>query len=114
MTTATATKSARNKGNGSSVAQSDLAQEIEGLRTDLSALMDRFANLSDAGIRTAGEVTREKSAEARHRGEAAYAEISARASDLEHQAAESIRRHPLQALGIAAGIGFLAAFLTRR
>ena len=28
--------------------------------------------------------------------------------------AESIRRHPLQALGIAAGIGFLAALLTRR
>ena len=113
MTTATATKSAR-AANGASASKDDLAQEIEGLRRDLSALMDLFADLGDAGIRAASDVTREKSAEARHRGAAAYAELSARASDFEQQAAESIRRHPLQALGVAAGIGFLAAILTRR
>ncbi len=113
MTTATVNKSARTSKNGS-VGNDELARELEGLRNDLAALTERFSSLSDAGIRTASDFTREKSTEARQRGEAAYAEISARASDLERQAADSIRRHPLQALGIAAGVGFLAALLTRR
>lgn len=113
MTTATASKSARTSKNGSA-SNDELARELEGLRNDLATLTDRFSRLSDASVRTASDFTREKSAEARHRGEAAYAEISARANDLERQATDSIRRHPLQALGIAAGIGFLAALLTRR
>jgi len=113
MSTATATKSATRSKNGS-VGNDELARELEGLRNDLTALTERFSSLSDAGIRTATDYTREKKAEARERGEAAYAEISARASDIERQAVDSIRQHPLQALGIAAGIGFLAAMLTRR
>ena len=91
-------------------AEKDLAKEIDGLRADLAALSDRFSKLTDAGFRTAGE----KGEEARLRGEAAYSALSERASDLEHQAVDSIRRHPLQSLGIAAGIGFLAALMTRR
>lgn len=111
MNTATATKNTRsNEAPKSGVAEKDLANEIEGLREDLSALTERFSRLTDAGIRTAGE----KGAEAKLRGQAAYDDLYARASDLEHQAADQIRRHPLQALGIAAGVGFLAALLTRR
>ena len=34
--------------------------------------------------------------------------------DVERQLRGQIRRHPLQALGIAAGVGFLAAMLMRR
>lgn len=113
MTTATATKSARGTSNRGA-SESDLAREVEGLRDELLALTERFSSLSGAGIRTASEFTREKTAEARDRGETAYAEMSARASEFERQAADSIRRHPLQALGIAAGVGFLAAILTRR
>lgn len=112
MTTATATKTARNNGPAKTAgsAENDLSREVEGLRRDLAALTERFSNITDAGIRTAGE----KGSEARQRGEAAYAELSSRASEFERQAADSIRRHPLQALGIAAGVGFLAALLTRR
>lgn len=113
MTTATATNPARATKKVDED-KKDLAREIEGLRKDLAALTDRFSNLSDAGIRTASDFTREKGAEARQRGEMAYAEISQRASELERQAADSIRKHPIQALGIAAGVGFLAALLTRR
>jgi ElaB/YqjD/DUF883 family membrane-anchored ribosome-binding protein len=105
----TATKSSRTAKN-----ETELAGEIEGLRKDLEALAERFSSLGDAGMRTAAGYTRESSAAAREKGEAVYADLSARASELEHQAAEQIRRHPLQALGIAAGIGFLAALLTRR
>jgi ElaB/YqjD/DUF883 family membrane-anchored ribosome-binding protein len=110
----TATKTARNAKTGSLASEAELAAEIEGLRKDLSALTERFAHLGEAGVRTAADYSRETRAAAREKGEAVYADISARASEFEHQAAESIRRHPLQALGIAAGIGFLAAFLTRR
>lgn len=110
----TATKSARNSNDGSLAGDAQLAAEIEGLRKDLAALTERFAHIGEAGVRTAADYSRETKAAAREKGEAVYSEISARASEFETRAAESIRRHPLQALGIAAGIGFLAALLTRR
>lgn len=105
----TATKSTRTDKN-----EADLSAEIDGLRKDLQALTERFSSLSDAGARTARSYTRDTAAAARETGEAMYSDLAARASDLETQAAEQIRRHPLQALGMAAGIGFLAAMLTRR
>ncbi|MFZ2099274.1 MAG: DUF883 C-terminal domain-containing protein [Oricola sp.] len=105
----TATKAASSTKN-----EADLAAEIEGLRKDIEALAGRFSSISEAGARTAAGYTRETTAAAREKGEAVYADLSARASELEQQAADQIRRHPLQALGIAAGIGFLAALLTRR
>lgn len=113
MTTATATKSMNTAKNGSP-AEDDLAREVEGLRKDLASLTERFSSLTDAGIRTANDFTHKKSAEARERGEAIYSELSDRAGEIEQQAMASVRRHPLQALGIAAGVGFLAAMLTRR
>ncbi|MAZ16144.1 YqjD family protein [Oricola sp.] len=105
----TATKTAR-----SNRSEADLAAELDGLRKDFEALAERFTSLSDAGARTARDYTKEKAAAAREKGEAVYSDFSARASELENQAAYQIRRHPLQALGIAAGVGFLAALLTRR
>ncbi|QKV19035.1 DUF883 family protein [Oricola thermophila] len=113
MTATTATKSARTSKNGRA-GEVELAREVEGLREDLAALTERFSSVSDLGLRTARDFTREKGDEAFRRGEAAYEEISAHASELERKAANSIREHPLQALGIAAGVGFLAALLTRR
>lgn len=94
--------------------EAELSAEIDGLRKDFEALAERISSLSDAGVRTARDYTREKSAAAREKGEAVYSDVSARASEFEQQAADQIRRHPLQALGIAAGVGFLAALLTRR
>lgn len=105
----TANKSARTAEN-----EVDLAAEIEGLRKDLHSLSERFSSLTDAGVRTARGYTRDTAASARETGEAVYSDIAARASELETQAADQIRRHPLQALGFAAGLGFLAAMLTRR
>lgn len=113
MNTATMNKPEPGAKTGGSP-EKDLANEVEGLRKDLAALTERFSSLSDAGIRTASDYTRKKGAEARKRGEAAYSDLSDRASEFERQTMESIRRNPLQAIGIAAGIGFLAAMLTRR
>ncbi|MCI5074845.1 hypothetical protein [Oricola sp.] len=110
----TATKTARTDKNGSLASEAELAAEIEGLRKDLSALTDRFAQLGEAGMRTAADYSRETRTAAREKGEAVYADISARASAFEREASAQIRRHPLQALGMAAGIGFLAALITRR
>ncbi|WP_223475922.1 DUF883 family protein [Oricola indica] len=106
MTTATKTQGNRK--------DADFAAEIEGLRKDFEALAERFTTISDAGVRSARDYTREKAAAALDKGEGVYSELSARTSELEQQAADQIRRHPLQALGIAAGVGFLAALLTRR
>ena len=112
----TTSKAAQTDKNGKFTAPSeeDLAREIEGLRNDLAALTNRFSKIGDAGARTASEYSRGTKAAAVETGEALYADFSSRASELEKQAAQSIRRHPLQALGLAAGIGFLAALLTRR
>ena len=105
----TITKAIRNEKN-----EADLAAEIEGLRKDFESLAARISSISDAGVKTAKDYTRSTTSAAREKGEAVYADISARATDFERQAADQIRAHPLQALGIAAGVGFLAALLTRR
>ena len=113
MTTATKTARANNTAAGPNT-DKELAKEVEGLRKDLAALADRFSKIGDAGYRAASDLTAEKTAAARHRGEAIYADVSERAGELEQQVTASIRRHPLQSLALAAGIGFLAALVTRR
>lgn len=94
--------------------EAELRREIEALRQDMSALTKRFGKIGDAGVKTAKDYGRDTRDAAYETGEALYEDAVARISDLERQTVRSIRENPLQAVGIAAGIGFLAALLTRR
>ncbi|TCD15094.1 DUF883 family protein [Oricola cellulosilytica] len=114
MTTKSTAGSSDVSNANTSAREKELSREIEGLREDLAALTKRFSKISDAGVRAASEYSRDAKAVAMERGEALYSDLTSRATDLERDAVRSIRQHPLQAVGLAVGIGFLAALLTRR
>lgn len=91
-----------------------LSEQIATLRNDVSALTELIGDIGKARGREAKRRVEEKAHEARDRGEEALREAGARVAELEHGARDSIRANPFQAIGIAAGIGFLAGYLGSR
>lgn len=81
----------------------DLSQQMEQLRSDVAEIS-----------KTLGDLGRSQVTELRSRAEKGAAEMRDRARDVEHQAEDYIREHPLQSLAIAAGLGLLVGWLTRR
>ncbi|ADZ71357.1 DUF883 family protein [Polymorphum gilvum] len=92
----------------------DLAAQIAALKADLSSLTARIAGLGETGARALRTETKTATAKAAATGEALIHELAARERELELRARAGIREHPLQAVAIAAGVGFLAALLVRR
>ncbi|PZU23196.1 MAG: DUF883 domain-containing protein [Shinella sp.] len=94
--------------------ENDLQQQLEQIRKDVAALAETIAALAagkaeevKAQAYKAGNDAAEASV---HALDAARDQVCAVQSDLE----ERIRAKPLKALGIAAGLGFVLAVLTRR
>lgn len=94
--------------------ENDLQQQLEQIRKDVAALAETIASLAagkaedvKAQAYKAGNDAAEASAQVL---DAARDHVCAVQSDLE----ERIRAKPLKALGIAAGLGFVLALLTRR
>lgn len=92
----------------------DLERQLEQIRNDIAALTETLAAIAaskadevKAQAFKAGSDAAEASA---HVFETARDQVCAAQSDLE----DRIRAKPLQALGIAAGVGFFLALLTRR
>lgn len=85
------------------VSAAEIETQLSQLREDVGGLMSALSSYggqkADGYRRKVGELA-----------DGAKSELSAWESDLE----ASIRRKPLHAIGIAAGIGFVAALLTRR
>ncbi|PTW62939.1 ElaB/YqjD/DUF883 family membrane-anchored ribosome-binding protein [Breoghania corrubedonensis] len=110
---ATAAKSTATADTAGANAQ-DIEAELARVREDIAALARSIQSYGTA-----------KTDEVKSRASKAGNDIAAASQDaleqvrrefegLESQLQGQVRRHPLQALGIAAGIGFLAAFLMRR
>jgi ElaB/YqjD/DUF883 family membrane-anchored ribosome-binding protein len=70
----------------------DVTDQIDAIRADLQNLTSTVGTLAKAQMRRAQDKTLETAA----------------------QAEDAIRQNPLQAVGIAAGLGFLFAVLSRR
>lgn len=115
--TTTATKSTtRSKArNGTSdTKKDDLGVEIAALREEVNAVTERLSKIAGAGVR-----------EAKHRGDESALvlqetstqlidDLTRQLSDIERKAGNAVRQNPVQTLGIAVGVGFLAALLMRR
>ena len=71
------------------------------------------ADLQDLG-RLAKDATQEKLGEARQAAAQYYEKGTDKATDLERQLTDYVRRYPLRSLGIAAGVGALLGLLVRR
>lgn len=83
--------------------QDDLTKQIERLRSDVAQI-----------TKTLGDLTKGQVTELRARGRAAAGDLADSARRAEHDAEDYIRDRPLQALAIAAGLGVLVGWLTRR
>lgn len=100
--------------DGQSATTADLQQQLDQIRKDIAGLTETIASLAagkaeqvKAQAYKAGSDAAEASVNA---FEAARDQVCAAQADLE----DHIRAKPLQSLGIAAGIGFFLAILSRR
>jgi len=114
MATAKTATTSTAKSAGDQVSASDIEDDIERIRSDIAALAGTLKKYGagktgeyKARASSAGEDLTQKSQEALN-------DLTAELQSYERALSSEVRRHPLQSLGIAAGIGFLVATLVRR
>jgi ElaB/YqjD/DUF883 family membrane-anchored ribosome-binding protein len=111
---ATSTSAARNTASRGEDDVANIEQNIERLRGDISALAQ---SISRYGADKTGEYKDRANKAGNDLAQASkdtLDSLTAELNDLERAVSTRVRDKPLQALGIAAGIGFLVAFLARR
>lgn len=91
-----------------------IAADIDSLRAELVALTASVAKLGGEAADTMRQHTGEITGDVAAVYKAGISDLSAELGRLENRTARSIQANPLQAVGIAAGIGFLLALITRR
>jgi ElaB/YqjD/DUF883 family membrane-anchored ribosome-binding protein len=100
-------------GNGAHTAL-ELEEQVEALKAEIAALTKSLGSLGS------GKLDEYRAGIDRLAAEAVDASLKAvdyarsEATSLEQSFERQVREHPLQAIGIAAGIGFLFALMTRR
>lgn len=92
----------------------DLAQQIDSLRADISAIATTLGKMGRAQGEAAIHTARGKAQALKAEGDAVYEAAAMRASEAAAQAEEAVRQRPATALGIAMGVGFLIGYLTGR
>lgn len=103
-----------NGNEGEAPSAADVEKQLEQIRKDIAGLAETIASLA------ASKAEEVKDQAVKAGTEAAAASVSAVQSACEQvthargELEEAIREKPLQSLGIAAGIGFFLALLTRR
>ncbi|WP_208978075.1 DUF883 family protein [Labrenzia sp. 011] len=108
-----ATASTGNAANDQ-VSAGEIEQDIERIRSDIAALA---GSLKKYGAGKTGEYASRANAAGEDLTKMSQDALNTLTSELEsyeRTLVTGIRRHPLQSLGIAAGIGFLVAALVRR
>jgi len=109
-----AAENAAKSEDGSQITAQSLEAEIEQLKADMAKLAKQLQVTGEHSYGTARRVAAEGVGQLRAQSEAAMERVRANANDLEAQLAASVREKPLTALGIAAGVGFLLALMSRR
>ncbi|PZU85355.1 MAG: hypothetical protein DI528_12465 [Shinella sp.] len=103
----------RGKGNGEATVE-DIQAELEKLRNDIAALTQTLASFGNGKLKEAGDRASQLGADVAEASaqyvDTARTGLAAAEQDLEAH----IRSRPFQSVAIAAGIGFVAALLTRR
>lgn len=109
---------ARTNGQAKTPSVSDLTKQIETLRAELETLATDAADVGQSKIAAA-----KQSATAMAEDAAAYAQLQAEdianrsakaAHDAQMRTVEFMKTQPATAIGIAAGVGFLVGFLSKR
>jgi len=92
----------------------DLEEQITELRREIAALTKNIAAFGSAKVDDYRAGIDRLAADAVNASLSAFSTAKDEAISLEESFEEQVRARPLQAIGIAAGVGFLAALLTRR
>lgn len=102
---------ATSKGESATIEQ--LEADIRKLREDVAVLTRHLKESGDATYKGARKAASERAEKVREQGEAAMESLRDSAYDIEDQVSDAVRRKPITALAIAAGVGYLFA-LSRR
>lgn len=114
MASSSSSSSAKSGQNGTATpSQKDVDDQIAQLRADISSLTDTVQRMGTGKVH---DVQR-KAADVTHDAAEVYGDalssLRGEVEDLESKVTSRVRSNPLQAIGIAAGIGFVIAMITR-
>lgn len=110
---ATSTQSKRRNGQEQATVD-NIESQITKIRSDISTLAGTIADYGAQSLNDAKSQAGTMAHEAVQASETALAELRSQLDRLERDLRVKVREKPLQAIGIAAGIGFLLALLMRR
>ncbi len=111
----TRTAATKSRGNGSDVPSTeDVEKQFEQLRNDIAALTDTVQRMGVGKVHEAQHAATEAGHDLTEAYEGALKNLQAEFDALEGNVTRQVRSNPLQALGIAAGVGILLAVLTRK
>jgi len=111
----TESSSSKTAENGrSDPSRDDLDAQIKQLRADISALTDTVQRMGTGKVRKFQSRANKAGDEAFHAYNDAVDGLKKEVDTLESDLEDQIRSNPLQSIGIAAGLGFLAALMMRR
>lgn len=92
----------------------DVERQLEKLSAEISALTKIVASFGNGKLDEAQQQAKSIAEEISQRSSAAASDIKDRIVAAESDLEAQIRRNPLASVGIAAGIGFIAALLSSR
>lgn len=96
--------------NATGASQADFERHAGRIREDIEKLAGSVAKAGSALSADAGA----KAGELREASENTLRELRAQFADVEKQLSNKVHERPVAALGVAVGIGFLLAMITRR
>ena len=103
-----------NKVNGSDSDTQELRAQIDTLKSDISELTHLVGEMGRRRRDEAGAEVNRRAREMRFRAEQTGAAARDQAADLQASFERRVREQPAAAAALAAGIGFLAGFITAR
>lgn len=92
----------------------DLNAQLQELKSDIASITDRLSLIGKTGVQKAAYEGEKAKLEGQEKIQDLADDAYLQFLELEKKASTAVRRNPIQTLGIAAGIGFLAAALMRR
>lgn len=105
----------KSRENGADVPSAEeIEKRFEQLRSDIAALTDSVQRMGAGKMHEAQNKAADAGHDLTEAYEGALDNIRGEFHHLEKDVTNTVRANPLQAVGIAAGIGFLLAMLTRK
>lgn len=103
---------ARKTAAGSS--EGDLAAQLESLKSDIGVISERLSRIGETGMQEAMDQGGKIKSQGLEKTDELIADLYAQLGEIEKKASHQVKSNPLQSLGVAAAVGFLAALVMRR